>query len=155
MATPAMLAGQLLRLLMLAMTAFWTSSFLLIRTVVFVEAFNEVIAIQRDEAWLLRKCSDAEFHLNLRRHTDLCDQVHRNAERNPYLYAFGAVAQTAHLCGRHSCAQVLAWLGEGGWATLIWMGLALFIGNMLLCLLQRFCALKRDPRVFKDVCFAI
>lgn len=155
MTTPAMLAGVLLRGAMVMMTVFWVASFLVVRLVVFMEAWHEALAIQSDEAWLLRRCSDAEFYLNMRRHTDLCDQVQRNAARSPFLYALGAVAKTAHVCGRHSCTEIVAWLGEGGWTTLLWMGIAVVLGNMLLSTLQRFCSLKRDPRLFKDVCYAI
>ena len=150
MTTPAMLFGVIVRGVMVALTAFWVASFLIIRIAIFAEAMQEAKSVQADEAWLLQQCQDPDFYSKMRLHTDLCIQVQRNAERSPVIVALKAVANTAHLCGRHSCGEVLVWLGEGGWPTLLWMGLALLIGNLLLSMLQRFLVLKRSPYVYKD-----
>lgn len=151
MTTPAMLFGGIVRCVMVALTVFWTASFLVVRVVVFIEAWREAMAVQKDEAWLLRQCQSPDFFSKMRQHTDVCLMVQRNAERSPALAALNAVANTAHLCGRQSCLEAVVNFSDGGWPVLLWVGLALFLGNMLLCLVQRFLVFNRiSGRVYKD-----
>lgn len=148
MSTPAMLMGSVLRVLIISLTAFWVTSFVLVRLLVFVEAWRDAYAIQQDESWLRDQCQIPEFFARMRQHTDVCITVQRNAERGPMLYALNAVADTAHLCGRQSCLDFLLLLlaaGGGGWSALLWVAGALLTGNMLLGFLQRVLAVYSAP----------
>ena len=114
MSTPAMLFGSVVQFLIVTLTAFWTASFLVLRVAVFVDAWQQAVRVQQDEAWLRLQCADPEFYTNMRQHTDLCTEVRRNAEQIPFLQALSAVANTAHLCGRYSCADAVLYLSRGG-----------------------------------------
>lgn len=145
-----MLFGHILRFIMVALTAFWVASFLIIRLVIFIEAYSEAQRLKKDDLWLLNQCMQPEFYSKIRHHTDLCTQVQTNAERSAFLHALNAVANTAHLCGRQSCLQVIEWITNGGWPTLVWIGIALMLGNGVLCVAQRFCSVKRQRLIYKD-----
>ena len=151
-----MLFGSIARAAIISLSCFWAASFLIVRFVVFVEAFREVQQVQHDEKWLLENCRDPEFYSKMRQHTDLCMMVQRNAERSPALFALNAVANTAHLCGRYSCQDMLVSLGDRGWPLLVWAALAVVLGNALLCLVQRFFMFgKGSVRVYKDPCHCL
>ena len=151
MATPAMLVGTILRVAIIFLSCFWAASFFIVRLAVFVEAFKEARQIQHDEMWMMAQCQDPQFYSHMRRHTDLCFMVQRNSERSPWLYAMNALADTAHLCGRYSCQDMIISLGDKGWPIMVWAALALVLGNMFLCLVQRFFMFgKLSTRVYKD-----
>jgi hypothetical protein len=140
-----MLFGVIVRCIMVALTVFWVVSFLVVRFVVFIEAWQRAHAVLMDERWLLKQCEDADFFANMRLHSDLCIQVQRNAEHSPVLVAMNAVANTAHLCGRHSCLDTLVHLSDGvGWPALLWTAAALVVGNMLLCIGQKLIRMQKD-----------
>ena len=120
MSTPAMVVSSLLRLMIISMGVFWVVSFVVSRLFIFYESYTLFLATLRDERWLLEQCESPEFYTNLRIHTDLCNEVRRNAERSPVLIALNAVAQTSHLCGRHSCTEALTFLSSStGWPVLV------------------------------------
>ena len=154
MGTPAMLFGAIIRSIMVALTVFWGISFLIVRVVVFIEAWRDAQSTRQDESWLLSQCQSPAFFANMRQHTDICLQVQRNAERSPALAALNAVANTAHLCGRQSCLDALVNLVDnGGWPALVWAAVALVMGNMLICLMQRFIRVgRRRCAVYKSDC---
>lgn len=156
MATPAMLVGTILRVIIITLSCFWAASFFIVRFVVFVEAFKEARQIQQDETWMMSQCQDPQFYSHMRRHTDVCVLVQRNAERSPWLFAMNALADTAHICGRYSCQDMIVSLGDRGWPIMVWAALALILGNALLCLVQRFLMFsKLQPRVYKDPCHCL
>jgi hypothetical protein len=107
MGTPAMLFGTIARGFMVGLTAFWVTSFLVIRAVVFMEAWQDAHTARQDDAWLLEQCLDPAFFSRMRMHGDPCARAHRNAERSPLLVALRAVAHTAHLCGHRPCMDIL------------------------------------------------
>ena len=151
-----MLVGTILRAIIMVLSCFWAASFVIVRFVVFVEAFNEAKQIQQDELWMMAQCQDPLFYSHMRRHTDLCLLVQHNAERSPWLFAINALADTAHLCGRYSCHDMIVSLGDRGWPVILWAALALILGNALLCMVQRFLVLgKLSPRVYKDSCHCL
>ena len=122
MSTPAMVFASLLKLMITSVGIFWLVSFVVSRLFVFSEAYVSFLGILKDERWLLKQCESPEFYTNLRSHTDLCNQVRRNAERNPILFALNEVAQTAHLCGRYSCTEAVSFLStSAGWPLLAGM----------------------------------
>ena len=105
-----MVVSALVRLMVISLGVFWVVSFLVSRLFVFYESYTLFLGTIKDERWLLEQCESPEFFQNLRLHTDLCNEVRRNAERSPMLIALNEVAKTAHLCGRHSCAEALGLL---------------------------------------------
>ena len=120
MTTPAMVFSSVIKLIIISLGVFWSVSFLVSRLFIFYEAYTDYVRTLKDEQWLLLQCASPEFYTNLRTHTDLCNNVRRNAERSAFLIALNAVAQTAHLCGRYSCVESLAFLStSAGWPVLI------------------------------------
>jgi len=120
MTTPAMVFSSVLKLMVVSLGVFWSVSFLVSRLFIFYEAYTDHVRTLKDEQWLLLQCASPEFYTNIRTHTDLCSSVRRNAERNPILIALNAVAQTAHLCGRYSCMDSLAFLStSAGWPVIL------------------------------------
>jgi hypothetical protein len=115
MSTPAMVLSSLMKLMVISVGVFWVVSFCVSRFFVFYESYIEFQNVLKDEAWLLAQCTSPEFYSNLRQHTELCDNVRRNAERSPVLIALNSVAETAHLCGRYSCTEALTSLSNAGW----------------------------------------
>ena len=124
MSTPAMLFGSVAQFMIVTLTAFWTASFLVLRVAVFVDAWQQAVRVQQDEAWLRLQCDDPDFYSNMRQHTDLCMQVRKNAEQIPFLQALSAVANTAHLCGRYSCADAVLYMSNRGGLPVLVAGLA-------------------------------
>ncbi len=118
-----MLLGSVFRLMLVCLTTFWIASFVLGRLFVFCEAYTSALRVVRDEAWIREQCADPQFYANLRQHSDLCQSVQINFERSPLLIALNAVSETAHLCGRYSCAENLAALARGGWPVMLTVGL--------------------------------
>lgn len=137
MSTPAMLFGSIVRFMLVTLTAFWAASFITLRIAVFVDAWQHARRVQQDEAWLREQCADPEFYANMRQHTDLCMEVRQNAERLPLLQALSAVANTAHLCGRHSCADAVLYISQRGGLPVIMAALAALVmapgGVWMLC----------------------
>jgi len=120
MTTPAMVFSSVLKLMLISLGVFWSVSFLVSRLFIFYEAYTDYLRTLKDEEWLLLQCASPEFYTNMRTHTDLCNNVRRNAERSPLLIALNAVAQTAHLCGRYSCVESMAFLStSAGWPVLL------------------------------------
>lgn len=115
MSTPAMLMSSLFRLMIISVGIFWTVSFCVSRIFVFYEAYIEFHNVLKGEAWLRAQCMLPEFYSNMRQHPELCETVLRNAERSPVLIALNSVAETAHLCGRYSCTDVLNELSNASW----------------------------------------
>ena len=70
--------------------------------------------MRADSLGVARGGRTQQFYTNMRQHTDLCTEVRRNAEQIPFLQALSAVANTAHLCGRYSCADAVLYLSRGG-----------------------------------------
>lgn len=108
MGTPAMLFGTLARGIMVGLTAFWVTSFIVIRLVVFMEAWQDAQAARQDDAWLREQCLDPTFLSRMRPHGDPCGRAARNAQLSPLLMAMRSVAHTAHLCGHRPCMELLA-----------------------------------------------
>ena len=123
MSTPAVLFASMVKLMILCLTTFWVTSFTVSRFVVFYEAYSNALRVVRDEEWVRGQCSDPLFYSNLKQHSDLCLTVQINFERSPFLVGLNAVADTAYLCGRRSCADVLADIANGGWPVILTCGL--------------------------------
>lgn len=111
MSTPAMVMSAMLRLMIISVGVFWAMSFVFARVYVFYEAYTEFHLLLRNQAWLRRQCVHPEFYSNLHGYAKVCDDVIRNAERNAFLIALDAVANTANLCGRYTCTESLAGVG--------------------------------------------
>ena len=138
MSTPAMVFASLLKLMITSVGVFWVVSFLVSRLFVFSEAYMTFIGILKDEQWLLKQCESAEFYTNLRAHTDLCNEVRRNAERSPVLFALNEGAQTSHICGRHSCTDAIAFLSSSaGWPALAAIVVTVLLAPTLLVRIVR------------------
>ena len=119
MTTPAMVVSALLKLMVISLGVFWSVSFVISRLFIFYEAYVDFQGVLKDEEWLRSQCDQPEFYSNMRQHSDLCNDVRRNAERSPVLIALNEVAGTAHLCGRYSCVESLAFLSSSaGWPVL-------------------------------------
>ena len=112
-------------------------SFGVSRLFVFYEAYSAFLRILKDEEWLRMQCALPEFYSNLRQHTDLCNNVRLNAERSPLLIALNEVANTAHLCGRYTCAEALAMLSGAGWPGLLGIAAVLLVAPSLVVRIAR------------------
>jgi hypothetical protein len=149
--TPAAMFGAILRCVSVALMFFWVASFFIARLMVFVDSFQATHAILRGEEWLLQQCMVPEFFARMRQHSDLCITVQRNADRGPVLSALNAVAGTAHLCGSRSCLETVIDFRSNRWPFLLWIGLALLLGNMLFGLLKRFLKISHATNgVYKE-----
>jgi len=114
-----MVVSALLKLMVISLGVFWSVSFLISRLFIFYEAYVDFQGVLKDEEWLRSQCDQPEFYSNMRQHSDLCNDVRRNAERSPVLIALNEVAGTAHLCGRYICVESLAFLSSSaGWPVL-------------------------------------
>ena len=122
MSTPAMVAASMLKIMVLCLGVFWIVSFSVGRIFVFYETYTETMRLLKDETWLRQQCADPSFYSNIRQHADLCTGVQRNFERGAILVALNAVANTAHLCGRHSCADAVIYISRGGWPVMVTVG---------------------------------
>jgi hypothetical protein len=60
-----------------------------------------------DDAWLKDKCSEPEFYINLRQHTDLCAQVQESQRENTFLKALDITVSQTNLCGPKTCLDLL------------------------------------------------
>jgi len=137
MATPAMVCGCLIKLMVICVGVFWVVSFGVSRLFIFHEAYNVFLRVLKDEEWLRGQCALPEFYSNLRQHTDLCNTVRLNAERSPLLVALNEVANTAHLCGRYTCAEALTMLSGAGWPALLGLVAVLVVAPSLIVRIAR------------------
>ena len=132
MATPAMVAASMLKLMVVALSVFWIISFSIGRIFIFYEAYTSIVRVHKEESWLRVQCGDPNFYTNMRQHTDLCASVQRNFERIPFLVGLNAVAETAHLCGRYSCSDAIIYISNGGWPVLLTVAIVCVFAPMLL-----------------------
>ena len=137
MSTPAMVAASMLKIMVLCIGVFWIVSFSVGRIFVFYETYTETMRLLKDETWLRVQCADPSFYSNIRQHADLCTGVQRNFERGAILVALNAVANTAHLCGRHSCADAVIYVSRGGWPVMVTVGVVCLFAPLLLSKLTR------------------
>ena len=138
MSTPATVAASMLKIMVLCLGVFWIVSFTLGRLFVFYETYTETNRLLHDETWLREQCEDPSFYSNIRQHADLCIVVQRNFERGSVLVALNAVADTAHLCGRYSCADAIIYISNGGWPVLVTVGIACMFMPMIISKAARF-----------------
>jgi hypothetical protein len=127
-----MVAASMLKLMVVALSVFWIISFSIGRIFIFYEAYTSVLRVHKEEGWLRIQCGDPNFYTNMRQHTDLCASVQRNCERIPFLVGLNAVAETAHLCGRYSCADAIIYISNGGWPVLLTVAIVCVFAPMLL-----------------------
>jgi hypothetical protein len=132
MSTPAMVVSSMLKLMIICLGVFWIVSFSVGRLFIFVETYTSTLRVLKDEEWLRGQCAQPEFYSNMRQHTDLCNEVRRNYERSPFLIALNEVAGTAHLCGRHSCADAIVYLSNAGWPVLLCISLSVLLAPTVL-----------------------
>jgi hypothetical protein len=132
MSTPAMMIASMLKLMIICLTTFWIVSFAVGRFFVFYEAYTSARRLVRDEEWIRMQCADAQFYSNLKQHSDICQSVQINFERNPFLVALNAVSETAHLCGRFSCTENLMAISRGGWPVILSVGVVSLLAPTLL-----------------------
>ena len=137
MATPAMVVASMIKLGVVFLTVFWIISFTVGRVFIFYEAYTKITFIQKQDEWVRLQCSDPNFYTNMRQHTDLCATVQLNFERVPFLVALNAVADTAHLCGRYSCADTVIYISRGGWPVLVTVALSCMFAPMILMRVAR------------------
>ena len=138
MSTPAMVAASMLKIMVLCIGVFWIVSFSVGRIFVFYETYTETMRLLKDETWLRMQCTDPLFYSNIRQHADICTGVQRNFERGAILVALNAVANTAHLCGRHSCADAVIYVSRGGGPVMITVGVVCLFAPLLLSKLTQF-----------------
>ncbi len=132
-----MVAASMIKLMVISLSIFWIISFTVGRVFIFYEAYTSVLRVHKEESWLRVQCADPNFYTNMRQHTDLCANVQRNFERIPFLVGLNAVADTAHLCGRYSCADTVIYLSRGGWPVLVTVALSCLFAPMLLMRVAR------------------
>ena len=132
-----MVFSCLIKLMVISVGVFWVVSFGVSRLFVFYEAYSAFLRILKDEEWLRSQCSLPEFYSNLRQHTDLCNNVRLNAERSPLLIALNEVANTAHLCGRYSCAEAFTMLSSAGWPVLLGLVAVLLVAPSVVVRIAR------------------
>ena len=137
MATAAMVFSCVLKLMVISVGVFWAVSFCVSRVFVFYEAYSSFLSILKDEEWLRQQCMLPEFYSNMRQHTDLCSAVRLNAERSPILIAMNEVANTAHLCGRYSCAEAITMLSSAGWPVIFAVVVTVLIAPSVLIRIVR------------------
>ena len=78
-----MVFSSLLKLMVISLGVFWSVSFIVARLFIFYEAYVNFQGVLKDEEWLRSQCDQPEFYSNMRQHSDLCNDVRRNAERSP------------------------------------------------------------------------
>jgi hypothetical protein len=90
----------------------------------------------REEQFLRIKCQDPEFYANLARHSDLCQEVQRNANRSLLLFALKHVTETTYLCGSSPCISYLqdafAWFTSLSLPVMAVMGMAVLFSPVAL-----------------------
>eukprot|EP00961_Rhodomonas_salina_P027690 373982-Rhodomonas_salina.1 len=60
----------------------------------FHEAYHEIVQQVASDERLLGMCSDPEFVQMMKQHTDVCAQVQRDADVNPWLKALNVALNT-------------------------------------------------------------
>ncbi len=146
-----MVFSSVLKLMVISLGVFWSVSFGVSRLFIFYEAYTDYVRTLSDEQWLLVQCASPEFYTNMRQHTDLCNSVRRNAERSPFLIALNAVAQTAHLCGRYSCIDSMAFLStSAGWPVLIAAVAVVLLAPAMLFKVVRGVVVNTEDRVIPE-----
>ena len=113
MATPAMVAASMTKLMVVALTVFWIISFSIGRIFIFYEAYTSVIRVHKEEKWLRLQCGDPNFYTNMRQHTDVCANVQRNFERIPFLVGLNAVL-TRPICAGGTAARTPLFIFQTG-----------------------------------------
>lgn len=146
MSTPAMVAASMLKLMVVCLGVFWIVSFSVGRLFIFYEAYTAFLSVLKDEEWLRVQCASPEFYSNMRQHTELCSTVMLNAARSPLLIALNEVASTAHLCGRHSCADALSELSRAGWPVIVSVVVTLLIAPSILVRVARALVVHQHAR---------
>ena len=138
MTTPGMVVSSLLKLMVISLGVFWSVSFVVSRLFIFYEAYLSFQGTLKDEEWLRSQCTHPEFYSNMRQHSDLCNDVRRNAERSAVLIALNEVAGTAHLCGRYSCLESIAFLSSSaGWPVLVAIAVTVILAPTVLVRIVR------------------
>jgi hypothetical protein len=90
-----------------AISAMWMVMLVSNFTFTFNQEYTAEKTRQRQDAWLLARCEDPEFVMNMKQHADLCRIVEAEAQMNVPLSALHSTMAKLHMCGMHSCDDLL------------------------------------------------
>ena len=90
-----------------AISALWVIILISNFTFTFNQEYTAEKTRQRQDAWLLARCEDPEFVVNMKQHTDLCRTVEAQAQINLPLLALHTTLGKLYMCGTHSCDELL------------------------------------------------
>jgi hypothetical protein len=90
-----------------ALSALWVIILISNFTFIFNQEYSAEKTRQRQDAWLLARCEDPEFVVNMKQHSDLCRTVEAQAQMNIPLIALHTTLGKLYMCGTHSCDELL------------------------------------------------
>lgn len=109
-------------------TILWMTTLICDRLYMLHVVYLDESAKLKEEQFLRIKCADPEFYANLARHSDLCQEVQRNANRSLLLYALKQVTATTYLCGSTPClsyvTDALNWFASLSIPVMLFVGVA-------------------------------
>lgn len=110
----------------------WLLTFICDRLFAFHMIYLAAQKRQTHNEWLLERCKDPEFYVNIKYHAEVCNDVEDEALRSLFLYSLKEVTETTHICGSHPCAHyaqaVVDWVAGLSLPVMI-----IFIAIVLFC----------------------
>jgi len=153
MSTPSMALLKIFKLVSVGVALIWAFITLVSVFYNFHIAYSSHVAKKNDERWLLKKCSDPDFFINMKQHTDLCESVSKNAQSNAILFALNHVVSNTYICGNRACFDIIAEIvSRLGWQALLLIGIvALVVAHTAISLLRTYLYTRigvRHPKNF-------
>lgn len=140
MSTPSMALIKLLKVIFLFFALIWVFMIVVSGIYNFHLAYSSHTAKKNDDKWLLTKCSEPDFFIRLKQHTDLCDSITKNAQSNAILFALNQVVSTTHVCGSRSCFEIASDIvNKLGWQAVLLLGIvAVVVAHTTITLLRTY-----------------
>jgi hypothetical protein len=124
----------------------WAAALLVGRVYAFHDAYQTIVAHLERGGELRARCLSPAFVALLHDHPAVCAAALHEADVNPWLKALHEALNAPTLCGRDTCADLLAQLaGRGGWTAAGCALLAALLAPQLLLLLARRGAPPLEP----------
>jgi hypothetical protein len=120
MGTPATALSSLIHTVVVWFGVLWVSALCISRIYMFHEAYQTIIQHMENDSRLRQMCLDPEFYSIIKQHADVCIQVQKDAEVNPWLKALNIALAAPTLCGQEACSDIITRVCvRGGWTAVV------------------------------------
>ena len=120
MGTPATALSALIHTVVVWFGVLWILTLCISRIYMFHEAYQNILKHLENDNRLRQMCLDPEFLSVIKQHADICTQVQRDADVNPWLKALNVALAAPTLCGEEACSEIISRVCmRGGWTFVV------------------------------------